>query len=191
MSLFAIVRTVRGDVLHYFAVGVNPAPFASVTEPGVDLKLAALPGGGVDLAVVGGDLAMDAGLGTAALASLWTDRRADLDDGLGLDDDPRGYWADREGARWGSRLWLLDRKKRIDSTLRQAEDSAREALEWLRPAQIASRVRASASWGADGELRLVVTIERADSARWDSLWRGTEQELALEGEGQTLRLLFD
>lgn len=90
-----------------------------------------------DFALIDSDLASDAGLETAVLLSLFTDRRA-LDDDLPPSGDPsdrRGWWADEfatvEGDKIGSRLWLLDRSVRNVETARRAEEYAREALAWL------------------------------------------------------------
>jgi phage gp46-like protein len=158
---------------------------------GVDFALLERAGGDVDLAVVNGDLAMDQGLVTFTLASLWTDRRADPDDGLSPADDPRGYWADRVGDRWGSKLWLLARQKALEATLRNAEAYAHEGLTVMRQLGMAQRVRASAAWGATGELQLTVRITRNPSSQWESAWAGTDEEVSLESDRRSLRLLFN
>ena len=93
--------------------------------------------GAADLVMIDGDLASDAGMRTAVLLSLFTDRRAEPDDKppSGDPNDRRGWWADEfapvEGDRIGSRLWLLDRSKRTDETGRLAEEYSREALAWM------------------------------------------------------------
>lgn len=156
----------------------------------MDFKLASVPGGGVDLAVVAGDLQMDPGLATSALASLWTDARADADDLGDLEDDPRGYWADREGDRWGSRLWLLDRSKATTSSLREAEESAEASLSWMKRNGVARRVRAVATFLKPGWLHLDIRIDRDRRPRWDSVWAGTLEDYGVDGERVSFRLLF-
>lgn len=155
----------------------------------MDLRLSPLPFGGLDLEVRSGDLVMDRGLATAVVVSLWTDRRAGEDDGLGIDDDPRGYWADREGDRWGSRLWLLDRALKNDDTLRRAEDYALEGLDWLKSAGIAQDVKVQAAWNPRGWLLLTIRITRDPGPKWDGLWRGTAEDVAVAADGQSLRVL--
>lgn len=93
--------------------------------------------GTADLSMIDSDLASDAGLETAYLLSLFTDRRAEPDDvpPSGEANDRRGWWADQfnevEGDRIGSRLWLLDRSKRTDEVARRAEEYIREATAWM------------------------------------------------------------
>jgi phage gp46-like protein len=74
---------------------------------------------------------------TAVLLSLFTDRRAETDDvpPSGDNRDRRGWWGDQfatiEGDRIGSRLWLLDRSKRINDTVLRAKEYVLEALAWM------------------------------------------------------------
>lgn len=92
---------------------------------------------GADIALVDSDLASDPGLTTAALLSLFLDRRAEPDDQPPSGDvrDRRGWWADQfadiEGDLIGSRLWLLDRAKRLPDVALRAEEYVREALAWM------------------------------------------------------------
>ncbi|MGN6103731.1 MAG: phage GP46 family protein, partial [Kofleriaceae bacterium] len=77
------------------------------------------------------------GLMTAVAVSLFTDRRAEIDDRPPSGDprDRRGWWADQfaevAGDKIGSRLWLLDRAKRTNETKLRAEEYVREALAWM------------------------------------------------------------
>lgn len=158
---------------------------------GVELKLASVNGGNIDLVLANGDLVMDTGLATSVIASIWTDRRGTLEDELGPNDDPRGYWADRDGDRWGSRLWLLDRAKALDGTLRLAELYAAESLAWMRRIGMAQSVRAKAAWLDRGHLRVDVTVEPDARPRWAELWRGTDEDSARTPYGDATRLLFN
>lgn len=123
-----------------------------------------------------GDLALDLTPLTAMLVSLGVDRRADPDDELpsGRDgtlnaaspsfNERRGFSGDacaRDGARTGSRLWLLDRAKQTEITRMAAEDWSREALGWAaalhgRPASIA------ASWIRRGVLALDLGVDASE-----------------------------
>jgi phage gp46-like protein len=99
-----------------------------------------------DLAMIDSDLASDRGLETAVLLSLFTDRRAEPDDKppSGDANDRRGWWADEfadvEGDRFGSRLWLLARSPRTNETARKAEEYSREALAWMLEDRVVSAV---------------------------------------------------
>ena len=91
---------------------------------------------GADLAIAQGDLATDEGLRTAFIISLFTDARARDDDTLPQQGgDPRGWWGDAlaedDEGPIGSRLWLLEREKKIGSVLIRARDYATEAVQWL------------------------------------------------------------
>lgn len=134
--------------------------------------------GSADLAIVDDDIASDDGLRTAVLLSLFTDRRAEVDDSLpGEDGDRRGWWGDEfsqvEGDRIGSRLWLLNRSTRTDTVLRRAEEHVREALAWMVADKVAESVDVTAE-AVDSMLALAITIHRpnADPAsfRFDGLW---------------------
>jgi phage gp46-like protein len=101
--------------------------------------------GTIDLSMRKDDVAEDLGLRTACLLSLFTDRRAEDDDPLpALDNDRRGWWADEfaqvQGDKIGSRLWLLDRSKRTGDVVRRAEELTREALQWMLEDRVAERI---------------------------------------------------
>lgn len=163
-----------------------------------DIALSCPPGEifRLDWTVTDGDLTTDDGLRTAVLVSLFTDARASIDDVLPSDapgpvpgrPDRRGWWGDPPealdgtGERFGSRLWLLERSPRTDQVRVQAENYAREALQWLLARTIASRIDVSADWRAErgpgfDHLVLVVEITRRDGGtvnlRFDDLWTAT------------------
>ncbi len=84
------------------------------------------------------DLESDNGLETSVIISLFSDRRAEIDDIL---PDPnnmnrRGWWGDlvspvTENDKIGSRLWLLNREKTLESVLIRAKEYAEESLQWM------------------------------------------------------------
>jgi phage gp46-like protein len=139
----------------------------------------------IDMSIVEDDLAPDDGLRTALLLSLFTDRRAEDDNVLPADDgDLRGWWADEfadiEGDLHGSRLWLLDRSKRLEDVVPRAEEFAREALAWLLEDRVAERVEVVAE--VQGVmLALLVTIYRpaADPVtfRFSHVWDGEAERI--------------
>lgn len=102
--------------------------------------------GAADLALIDSDLASDTGLETAAVLSLWLDRRAQPDDvpPSGDPNDRRGWWADEfsdvEGDLIGSRLWLLERSKLTGEVVRRAEEYVRECYAWMLEDRVVSGV---------------------------------------------------
>lgn len=137
--------------------------------------------GDADLSLIDVDLASDAGIETAALISLFTDRRAEPDDVPPSGDvaDRRGWWADQflpvEGDKFGSRLWLLDRSLSTGETARRADEYVREALGWM----LVDRVVASIDVAIDMTTRrdamlISITLHRpgraAISFRYDHVW---------------------
>lgn len=94
-----------------------------------------------DFGIVANDLATDDGLRTAALLSLFLDRRAEDGDVLPEGEtDRRGWWADTDDDKIGSRLWLLRRAKQTPDVLAQADVYAREALRWFVVDKVAESV---------------------------------------------------
>lgn len=140
-----------------------------------------------DLSLQGPTLSLDAGLKTAVIVSLFTDRRAAIDDTLPSEPSPiasdpradrRGWWGDFfqpsvlaelqaslglgqvPSDRIGSRLWLLAREKQLPSVVQRAHDYAAEALQWLLDEKIAQSVEILAEISAPGVLGLLITITR-------------------------------
>lgn len=117
-----------------------------------------------DLGIEDNDLALDGGLRTAVLISLFTDL---------------GWWADEFSTllndRIGSRLHELARAKPIQSTLDDAEQFAREALQWLIDTKVADSVTATASFTDDRKgwlLEIFIPRPAKDPAtfRFNSVW---------------------
>lgn len=125
-----------------------------------------------------GHLALGDDLETAVWMSLFTDRRATDDDVLtDGTDDRRGCWTDTYTEKpIGSRLWLLDRAKRLPETLRLAEGYAREALAWLVEDGVAARVDVTAEWAGPTFMAIRPVIIHRDGRRadlrFDWAWQG-------------------
>jgi phage gp46-like protein len=136
-----------------------------------------------DLAIANGDIVTDAGLETAVLISLFTDRRASAGDALAApQDDPRGWWGDMfpdvEGDYIGSRLWLLAREKNETPVATRAEEYAAEALQWMIEDRVVSGIGAVATQPGDGMLLLEIKIDRPGKQRttfkYDLNWAAQE-----------------
>lgn len=84
-----------------------------------------------DIALDANDLAIDLSLETAVFISLFTDKRALVNNEL-----QRGWWADsyadNEGDEIGSKLWLLSREKVIPLVKIRAKEYSEKALMWLK-----------------------------------------------------------
>lgn len=94
----------------------------------VDLRLACLDYNFFDLQLNSGmDLLTDSTLDTAVLISLFTNR-------YDPESEKGGWWGDgytESPDLFGSRLWLLNNNKINTQTLRDAENYARESLQWM------------------------------------------------------------
>jgi len=136
---------------------------------------------GYDISLSGSDLLAEAGLKTAVIISLFTDRQAETGDVLPDEStNRRGHWGDAmatvDGDRIGSRLWLLDREKQTSETRNRAREYAIEALQWLIDDGVAATVDVAAAWLNTGELGLSIDIMRPDgtgeSYRFEQAWNG-------------------
>ena len=134
---------------------------------------------GFDWAIDGAQLAVDDGLKTAVIISLFTDRRATTSDTLpDTGSDRRGWFGDDyssiEGDQIGSHLWLLAREKQTAETLERARRYALDSLAWLKTDGVVQSVAVQASWLRAGVLLLEIQIERADSTsaryRFEHFW---------------------
>ena len=113
-----------------------------------------------------GDVTTGNDLATAVLLSLFSDRLANADDTIpDLSSNRRGWWADdasTEEGKIGSRLWLLDRAKEIEATLRAAEDYEREGLRWMIADGIAAEIDVLVEWTRPTMLGSLVTVRKPD-----------------------------
>ncbi|MEX0732834.1 MAG: phage GP46 family protein [Aquisalimonadaceae bacterium] len=138
----------------------------------MDIALELTADGTLDIALADGDLATDAGLRTAVILSLLTDRRAEPDDVLPDGSKyRRGWWADayadQDGDQIGSRLWLLNREKELPAVRQRADAYVREALEWMIEDGVAARVDVTELPLGRRRLGQTITIERPTGERVD------------------------
>ena len=103
------------------------------------------------------DIATDAGLDTACLISLFTDR-------YDAATQRGGWWGDDNPDSpqlFGSRLWKLSNRKIVSQTLRDAENYAKESLQWLVDDGLLTNLTVAARWeredGGGYRLKLAVT----------------------------------
>lgn len=130
---------------------------------------------GSDLEIENGDLAVDEGLVTPALVSLFSDgRKARTSDGAPEQQDLRGWWGEQEGDPFGSLLWGLAREKLTDATLERARAAAHASLLWLVRQGIAASVVVRAQRIGRDVIGLDVELRRAPSSTWAQLWEATE-----------------
>ena len=115
-----------------------------------------------DYAVVNGSLESDADLQTAVIISLFTDRRAELDDILpDARGSLRGWWGDAMAPRRiGSRLWLLSREKQLQEVVNRAQEYTEEALAWMTEDGIAQQITVVAEIVRSGVCGLSIQIDR-------------------------------
>lgn len=152
-----------------------------------------------DWRLEGAALAGEAGLESAIIISLFTDRRANDDDVIpDGSDNKRGWWGDSypdiDKDRIGSRLWLLHREKDTQAVMNRAKDYAAEALQWLIDDGVARRVDVTTGWvdkfsGAitdnktlhsrPGVLGIGIAIYRNDGRvekyRFDQFWNNNNE----------------
>lgn len=132
------------------------------------------------------DLSNDKGLRTAALISLFTDRKAAADDTLPDPDlqDRRGWWGDLvsdvDGDRIGSRLWLLERSKATNDNMVRCRQYVKEALKWMLDDGVAVNMDVAAAIQGPVESRVLafeVRILKRDgntvSIRFEEQWEET------------------
>lgn len=139
----------------------------TTTPAGGDIALQVNGDQEIDLAIIQNDLAIDDGLETSVIVSLFSDKRVTAEELSQFDvrqTDLRGWWgdefADDEGDQIGSKLWLLDRSKIIQETLNQAQEFAADALQWMIDDGIATSISCSASWDINQAMVLQVLIYR-------------------------------
>ncbi|AMK09657.1 phage GP46 family protein [Pseudodesulfovibrio indicus] len=134
---------------------------------------------GADLTLENLSLVQDDTLKTAVVLSLFIDRRAEADDELPDNtSDRRGWWADTfaevNGDRIGSRLWLLSREKHVPSVPIRAREYAEEALAWFVEDGVAESVSVETWWVRRGVLGLLVKMYRPNAPaiefKFDYLW---------------------
>ena len=138
----------------------------------------AIENGVCDFALDNADLAVDEGLESSVLISLFTDSRVDGDEIPEGETDPRGFWGDVktqvEGDSTGSKLWLLSREKLTRVTATRAKQYCQESLAWLIEDGIASGVSVATDIVSAKLLAIQIEIEKPSggvSYTYDYIWQ--------------------
>ena len=120
-----------------------------------------------DIALDGADLATEDTLASAMLASLFCDRQVEPYE-VAEGEDRRGWWADTYAGipfKTGSRLWLLERNKRLPSIVKRCEQYCQEALAWLVTDELAQAVTVTVFSAKQGWLVAIIKLELAQGSR--------------------------
>ena len=136
-----------------------------------------------DIKIVGGDFLLSDEIETAVELSLFSDRRATLDEiqtfqsGVRERQSRRGFWANtfKEFSQ-GSGLWLLQREKKTASTLARARKFCTDSLQWMADEGIVASITPTVSFSGDA-LVIHVAVVKPDGqdgtfkyqSSWDSL----------------------
>jgi len=124
-----------------------------------------------DLEISRGDFLVGNELETAVIMSLFSDSRAEDDEYIRYSSNfqrpplNRGFWVDTyRNTVMGSGLWLLEREKRLQSTLVQAETYASDCLQWLIRDGVCKSINVTAEFDATNQevLNLDVVLTRQD-----------------------------
>jgi phage gp46-like protein len=151
-----------------------------------------------DFNMDGLDLERDAGLETALLISLFTNKRADPDDVLPDNTNDRGGWHGdvTMDIPVGSRLWLLYRSPTTTEIPTRAVEYIKEALQWLIDDGVAEKVDVEVERNGMDTLQMKLGIYRpksdplfftyyynwqAQALRYADVQRDTEIKLSLIG----------
>lgn len=130
-----------------------------------------------DIDVLRGDLALDEGLQTAVIISLFTDARAENTDTLpDGETSRRGYWADDVTDRVGSKLWLLGREKMLPAVAARARQYVQDALAWMVSNGIAANITVETELQQPDRLLIGLTITRGTNRDYDYLWQGLAKQ---------------
>ena len=124
-----------------------------------DVRLFQTTDGG-DVSVVGGIMAMDGGLETAAYLSLFGGN----EDDAGGSEDMRTWWANlgenETARRYRSETQnLLQSLALVTATLRRIEDAAGRDLAWMLDEGVASSVTVAASIPGLNKVQITISIE--------------------------------
>lgn len=141
----------------------------SFTEISDVLHPVVIAGQSADIAISGYDLELGDELQTALIISLFTHRRAAVDDPVPLGQSRRGWWADTynelKNDKIGSRLWLLNSAKTTNSTLVRAREYVLEALRWLIEDGVASNVTATTEFLDTQTMAIQIIVQRSEGAQ--------------------------
>ena len=133
----------------------------------IDIAVVKQSGGLFDIEIdpTTGDFLLVDGFDTALAMSLFCERRADMSE-VPTAELRRGWWGNLvgpEGFEIGSKLWLLDQSRRIQTTMNSAIDYAKAGLQWLVEDDHLENFDVNGSFTADG-INLDIVLNRSNSA---------------------------
>lgn len=117
------------------------------------------------------DLKSDESLKSAIIISLFTDKRH---------EGERGTWFDSyEDDELGSKLWLLDREKRISEIPLRANEYARDSLQWLINDGIVKSIKVDSFLEGQNLLQIPIEVTKPDgkktSFKFDLVWEALKK----------------
>jgi phage gp46-like protein len=121
-----------------------------------DIKISMSSGLG-SIAIDANDLTRDAGLQTAILISLFSDRLVTSEENT---KETRGWWGDSDENKIGSKLWLLERTKITDQAILLANSYTRDALKWGIDDGIAAKIESTVQKGTGDTFLFTITVYR-------------------------------
>lgn len=137
-----------------------------------------------DFVIEKGDLKADNGLETAALISLFSDKRVTLEELPPGETDRRGWWADLISNpiddKIGSKLWTLERLGKVSaSTAIDMEAILTDAFNWMLEDGLSAQIVVDAERNGPDEIRGSVNIFRpsGDNIPLKFIWDGQQLKL--------------
>ena len=139
-----------------------------------------------DIVIEDGDLKADNGLETAALISLFSDKRITLEQIPDPENetDRRGWWADLISEplddEIGSRLWVLERKGKVtNATAIEMESILLEAFNWMLEDGIAASIVTDAERVNTNDISGSVQITKptGEQIPFQFVWNGQRLKL--------------
>ena len=137
-----------------------------------------------DLVIENGDLKADNGLETAALISLFSNKRVRLEQLPPGQEDQQGWWADLisepQGDQIGSTFWRLESIGKInDRTPVEFENLLIDAFQWMLDDGVAAEVTASAERIGTDRLEGTVEIKKLEGENipFKFVWDGQRLKL--------------
>lgn len=117
------------------------------------------------------DINSDESLKTTILLCLFTDKRV---------GEERGCWIDSyEGESLGSRLWLIDREKRIGDVPLKANEYVKESLQWLINDGIVKSIKVDSVLNGQNLLDIPIEVTKPNgskvSFKFDLAWEGLKK----------------
>lgn len=137
-----------------------------------------------DMIIENGDLKADVGLETAALISLFSDKRVTLEELPRGHNDRKGWWADLISEplsdEIGSKFWRLEAIGKIDNfTAVELENVLVDAFKWMLEDGIAARLAVSAERTGTNQIGGTVNIFKpdGDNIPFKFVWDGQNLKL--------------